>query len=77
MSDKKQEQEEKRRNALIAWIFIAILLLIPIIPSFLIFKIFEWLIPEVTWSATHLIGLYACSSTIMIAGSMLSYTSKK
>lgn len=63
--------DNKKGNLILVWTIITIMLLIPLLLTFAIYKIIMFLIPSLIFTADNLISLYAISSVLMISTMMI------
>lgn len=75
MDDKKND--DKKGCVILTWVVIAIMLLIPLLLTFVIYKIITFVFPSLLFTAGNLVTLYAIVSVLMIAAVMVIVTSKK
>lgn len=75
MDNKKND--DKKGSAILAWVIIAIMLLIPLLLTFVIYKIITFVFPSLLFTAGNLVTLYAVVAVLMIAAVMVIATSKK
>lgn len=75
MGDKKND--DKKGSVILTWVVIAIMLLIPLLLTFVIYKIITFVFPSLLFTAGNLVTLYAVVAVLMIAAVMVIATSKK
>lgn len=69
--------DNKKGNVILVWIIIAIMISIPLLLTFAIYKIIMFLIPSLIFTAGNLISLYDISSVLMISTMMIITVKKK
>ena len=75
MDNKKNAH--KKGSVILTWVVIAIMLLIPLLLTFVIYKIITFVFPSLLFTAGNLVTLYAVVAVLMIAAVMVIATSKK
>ena len=75
MDNKKNDH--KKGSVILTWVVIAIMLLIPLLLTFVIYKIITFVFPSLLFTAGNLVTLYAVVAVLMIAAVMVIATSKK
>ena len=75
MDDKKND--DKKGSVILTWVVIPIMLLIPLLLTFVIYKIITFVFPSLLFTAGNLVTLYAVVAVLMIAAVMVIATSKK
>lgn len=75
MDNKKND--DKKGSVILAWVIIAIMLLIPLLLTFVIYKIITFVFPSLLFTAGNLVTLYAIVAVLILATIMIIATKKK
>lgn len=75
MDNKKND--DKKGSVILAWVIITIMLLIPLLLTFVIYKIITFVFPSLLFTAGNLVTLYAIVAVLILAAIMIIATKKK
>lgn len=73
--DNKKRNDKK--DVITSWVVVALLLLIPLGLTLIIYKVIMVVLPTLVFTASNLVKLYAVVSILMIAAMMIITTRKK